>query len=266
MSVGRENIAVRAKYHPTIRRGFCLAVALLAFSVLLSLMLGLACARGPEVSDRGKEKLIEMRDPSEAARGKISLPVPSRDGGLSVEAAIAGRRSIRQFGDDPVTLGELSQLLWAAQGVTGKVGFKRAAPSAGAKYPMEIFVVAGRVEGLAPGVYWYVPSSHSINLIAAGDHRGELCDRALSQEWVREAPLSFVIAGVYERTMEKYEERGVRYVHIEVGAVAENIYLQAESLGLGTTFVGAFSDDDVRDLLRAEVSPLGIMPVGKPLR
>jgi SagB-type dehydrogenase family enzyme len=99
-------------------------------------------------------------------------------------------------------------------------------------------------------------------VIRRGDLRSELCDEALSQEWVKEAALSIVIAGVYEKTMEKYGERGIRYVHVEVGAVAENIYLQAETMGLGTTFVGAFSDDGVKKVLRIDAEPLGIMPVG----
>jgi SagB-type dehydrogenase family enzyme len=192
----------------------------------------------------------------------VPLPRPGKTGPLSVEEAISRRRSVRKFGDAPVLLSEVSQLLWAAQGITGEDGIKRAAPSAGAKYPLEIFVVAGGVDDLASGVYHYLPATHSLEVIRRGDLRSELCDEALSQEWVKEAALSIVIAGVYERTMEKYGERGIRYVHVEVGAVAENIYLQAEAMGLGTTFVGAFSDDGVKKVLRIDAEPLGIMPVG----
>ncbi len=245
------------------------AVAMLATFIVIVMALGVADAREPERADRSDtaiEKLFKVDRLHEATRGEIALPEPSRSGGLSVEAAIEGRRSVRTFTDDPVTLEQLSQLLWAAQGITDRDRFRRSAPSAGATYPIEIFVVAGRIDGLEPGVYWYVPSSHTINLISAGDRRPELSEQALSQSSVLNAPLSLVITGVYERTMEKYEERGVRYVHIEVGAVAENVYLQAESLGLGTVFVGSFSDDGVRDLLHAEVSPLGIMPLGVPAR
>jgi SagB-type dehydrogenase family enzyme len=244
-------------------------MSLLATVIVLVLAMGVSDAREPDRSDRSataREKLVSVEALPDASRGEIVLPAPSIDGGLSVEAAISGRRSVRGFTDDPVTLEHLSQLLWAAQGITDRERSRRAAPSAGAKYPMEIFVVAGRVGGLDPGVYWYVPSSHTINLLSAGDRRAELSEQALSQASVLNAPLSLVIAGVYERTMEKYEERGVRYVHIEVGSVAENVYLQAESLGLGTVFAGAFSDDGVRDLLHADVSPLGIMPVGVPAR
>lgn len=210
--------------------------------------------------------LNEAEPASESEIREILLPDPGERGPLSVEEAIGMRRSVRSFRDAPVLLSELSQLLWAAQGITGEDGFKRAAPSAGAKYPLEIYVVAGNVEDLMPGVYRYKPLDHSIELARRGDLRAELSEEALSQEWVETAALSLVIAGVYERTMEKYGERGVRYVHIEVGAVSENVYLQAEAVGLGTTLVGAFSDDGVKELLRIDAEPLGIMPIGVPMQ
>jgi len=193
----------------------------------------------------------------------ITLPAPALKGTLSVEAAIAGRRSVRGFSDAAITLRQLSQLLWAAQGITSEDGTRRAAPSAGAKYPMEVFVVAGKVEGLPAGVYRYVPKGHSLALLKKGDVREALCAEALSQQSVASAPASIVIAGVYERTRGKYGERAERYVHIEVGAVAENVYLEAESLGLATVFMGAFSDGGVREVVgTGEAEPLGIMPVG----
>jgi SagB-type dehydrogenase family enzyme len=205
-----------------------------------------------------RDKTAPVENPKE-----VALPEPSKSGQISVEGAIAARRSVREYGDDPVLLSQLSQILWAAQGITGERGFKRAAPSAGAKYPLEIFVAIGNVERLAPGLYRYKPETHSLSVARTGDVRRELCSEALSQECVRGAPLDVVIAADYERTMEKYGDRGVRYVHMEVGAVAENIYLQAESLGLGTVFVGAFSDGGVKKLLGVDdVEPLGIMPVG----
>jgi SagB-type dehydrogenase family enzyme len=192
----------------------------------------------------------------------VPLPSAGRGGPLSVEAAIERRRSVREFMDAPVLLGELAQLLWAAQGVTDEGTSRRAAPSAGAKYPIEIFVVAGDVTDLSAGVYHYRPDTHSLKLVRRGDFRGALSDEALSQEWIEEAALDIVIAAFYERTREKYGQRAERYVHIEVGAVAENVYLQSESLGLGTTFVGAFSDEGVKELLRIDAEPLGIMPIG----
>ncbi len=246
---------IRTRIH-SMRR----AVSIAAFVVALILLTGTP-AKVREITineDAPKsEEELKMAHPD-----VVPLPRPGKTGPLSVEEAISRRRSVRRFRDAPVLLTEVSQLLWAAQGITGEDGFKRAAPSAGAKYPMEIFVVAGKIDDLAPGVYRYVPGTHSLEVVRRGDLRSELCDEALSQEWVEEAALNIVIAGVYSRTTEKYGERGIRYVHIEVGAISENIYLQAETMGLGTTFVGAFSDEAVKKLLRIDAEPLGIMPVG----
>jgi SagB-type dehydrogenase family enzyme len=214
--------------------------------------------------------LFILGDPASAAESTaavagddISLPAPAKTGTLSVEAAIAQRRSVRELTESAVTLKQLSQLLWAAQGITDDKGLRRAAPSAGAKYPIEVFVVAGKVDGLAAGIYRYQPKTHSLALVKKGDVRPTLCDEAISQEWIKTAPLDLIITAVYERTMEKYGERGTRYVHIEVGAVAENVYLEAESLGLATTFVGAFLDDGVKKVLGlGDEAPLGVMPIG----
>jgi SagB-type dehydrogenase family enzyme len=215
--------------------------------------------------------LFILADPASAAQGDaaavaaddISLPAPAQTGTLSVEAAMAQRRSVRELTESAVTLNQLSQLLWAAQGITDEKGLKRTAPSAGAKYPIEIFIVAGKVDGLPAGIYRYRPQTHSLALVKSGDARAALCDEAVSQEWVRTAPLDLIITAVYERTRVKYGERAERYVHIEVGAVAENVYLQAESLGLATTFVGAFTDEGVKKVLGlGDEAPLGIMPIG----
>jgi len=153
----------------------------------------------------------EGAEPGGASAGSaISLPAPALKGTLSVEEAIAARRSVRSFGEAPLTLGQLSQLLWAAQGVTDESSGRRAAPSAGAKYPLEVFVVAGRVEGLPAGVYRYVPKGHTLTLVKRGDVRDALSAEALSQACVRSAPVSLVIAGVYARTRAKYGERAER--------------------------------------------------------
>jgi SagB-type dehydrogenase family enzyme len=246
------------RHMDSIRR----ALSVAAFVVALILLTGTpAKVREVTLKDDAPVSEEEIRS---THPDLVLLPKPGETGPLSVEEAIARRRSIREFKDASVLLAEVSQLLWAAQGVTGKHGY-RAAPSAGAKFPMEIFVVAGNVDDLPQGVYHYVPKTHALELVRRGDVRAELCDEALSQEWLEEAALDIVIGGVYSRTMEKYGERGIRYVHIEVGAVAENVYLQAVSLGLGTTFVGAFTDGAVRELLRMEgAQPFGIMPVGVP--
>jgi SagB-type dehydrogenase family enzyme len=195
----------------------------------------------------------------------IRLPPPKTSGNVSVEDTLARRRSVRAYADRPLSLAEVSQLLWAAQGVTGPDG-KRTAPSAGALYPMEISLVAGRVTGLDAGIYRYLPAAHSLRRIAAGDRRRAVAEAALWQEWVREAPAVIVIAGVVERTAKKYDPRAPRYVDIEAGAVAQNVNLQAVALGLGTVVVGAF--DDSRLAAAAALSsgerPLLVIPVGKP--
>lgn len=206
---------------------------------------------------------------------KISLPEPRTDGTVSVEKALHDRRSVREYKDEPLSLNDVSQLLWAAQGMTGKS--VRTSPSAGALYPLEIYVVAGRVNGLAPGVYRYQPGGHSLIKVRDGDQRDELYSAGIGQEPVKNAPVDIVIAGVYERTTGKYSSedrdkstgsvypRGVKYVHFEAGHAAQNIYLQAESLGLGAVAIGAFSDDEVKQALgiAEDERPLYIMPVGR---
>jgi SagB-type dehydrogenase family enzyme len=236
------------------------AASIAAFGLALILLTGMpGKVRELSLAEARAADVSEVRNPD-----LISLPSHGNTGTFTVENAIARRRSVRSFSHEPVLLSQLSQLLWSAQGITGENGVKRAAPSAGATYPLEIFVVAGNVEGLAPGVYHYLPSKNALEIMKRGDLRAELGDAALSQKSIGEAPLDIVIAAVYERTTGKYDERGNRYVHIEVGAVAENVYLQAEALGLGTTFMGAFSDEDVKSFLGTDAEPLGIMPVGVP--
>lgn len=206
----------------------------------------------------------------------ISLPEPSYDSNTSIEEAVHDRRSVREFKDAPLTLTEVSQLLWAAQGITGPGGL-RTAPSAGALYPLEVYVVAANVEGLMPGVYKYRPSGHKLIMVNKGDKRAELHDAALGQPSVKNGAIVIVISGIYERTTGKYNTpehdeptnasypRGVRYVHMEAGHSAQNVCLQAESLGLGTVTIGAFSDGDVKRIIGMpdEERPLYIMPVGK---
>lgn len=218
----------------------------------MALVLGLFLL-GCAVSSRlGEEEPLEVK-----------LPEPRPSGEMSVEEALAARRSVRSYQDEALSLTELAQLLWAAQGITAHWG-GRTAPSAGATYPLEVYAVVGEVIGLEAGVFHYRPDGHLFVRRTVGDLRGELASAALGQEWVREAPVSLVIAARYERTTRRYGERGVRYVHIEVGHAGQDIYLQAEALGLGTVIVGAFDDQDVKTLLGIEEEPLAIMPVGRP--
>ncbi|MCX6354663.1 MAG: SagB/ThcOx family dehydrogenase [Candidatus Aureabacteria bacterium] len=196
---------------------------------------------------------------------EISLPAPSLKGSLSLEEALAHRRSVREYKKDSLSPIEVSQILWAAQGITGaREGF-RTAPSAGATYPLEIYLVAGNVKGLSPGVYRYISRTHVLVRTLAGDVRAGLCDAALGQQWVKDAPATVVIAAVYARTVARYGSRARRYIDIEVGHSGQNVYLQAEALGLGTVAVGAFDDGEVKRVLglNKEEEPLYLMPLGK---
>ena len=196
--------------------------------------------------------------------GVIKLPEPVFEGGVSVERALLKRRSVRTFQDESLTLGEVSQILWAAQGVTNPRGF-RTAPSAGALFPLEIYVAIGNVNDLSPGVYRYIPLEHELEQVEIGDKRDQLSKAALGQSPVANAPVVFIICAVYERTTGKYGERGIRYVFMEAGHVSQNIYLQAASLNMGTVAIGAFRDPEIKDLINCKPNehPLYIMPLGK---
>lgn len=198
------------------------------------------------------------------ASSRIILPKPLFMGKISTEEALKRRRSIREYQDKPLTVQEISQLLWAAQGITGEYSI-RTAPSAGALYPIEIYLVAGRVDGLAAGIYRYHPKGHELLKVAEGDKRGELYLASLRQESLRDGAASVVIAAVYRRTTRKYGERGIMYVHYEVGGIAENIYLQSVSLDIGTVFLGAFDDEMVKKIVNMAEGedPLAIMPLGR---
>jgi len=181
---------------------------------------------------------------------------------------MARRRSIRHYGPNPMTLGSLSQMLWAAQGVTEQDGGFRTAPSAGALYPLEVYVVVrkDRVEGLPEGVYHYHPEGHILTLVREGDVSTELEAATWGQEIVKEAAATIVMTGVLSRTREKYGKRGTQYMFQESGHAAQNVFLQATALGIGTVVMGAFSEGAVRRVLGAEANerPLYVQPLGTP--
>ena len=200
---------------------------------------------------------------------QIQLPSPSQKGGMSLEEAIAERRSIRDFTPEPLSRLQLSQILWATQGITDTAWKCRTVPSAGETYPLEIFIVCGRngIEEIDDGIYHYNIDSHSLTLHYKGDVRLELARAGLVQYSIYEAPVAVVICALYERTLRRYgTTRGERYVHMEVGHAGQNIYLQAIALGLATVAIGAFRDEQVREVLRLDkqYKPLYIMPVGRP--
>jgi SagB-type dehydrogenase family enzyme len=197
----------------------------------------------------------------------IALPRPALDGKLSLEKALLSRRSVRDFKDQALTLSQLSQLLWAGQGITDPQGL-RTAPSAGALYPLEVYVVAGKVEGLPAGVYKYQVKGHQVVRMLSGDRRKEVARAALDQEALNQGAVVLLFTGVYERTSWKYAERAERYVAIEAGHAAQNVLLQATALGLGAVVIGAFQDEEVKKVasLQEDERPLLLIPVGVPSR
>ena len=198
----------------------------------------------------------------------MNLPPPKTTGTISVEQAVHQRRTVRSFSAHPLALDALSQLLWAAQGITGSRGGKRAAPSAGALYPMDVYAVTGEggIDSLGAGVYHYVPGEHALSLIARGDLRMAIAKAALSQQWMIQAPLNLVITAEYARVGRKYGRRAQRYAMIEAGHIGQNVFLQAEALGLKAGIVGAFQDADLIQVLQIPGAhePLLAMPVGYP--
>ena len=193
-------------------------------------------------------------------------PDPIRDGDVSLERTSHPSRTVRSFDGKALTLMQFSQLLWAAQGTTDKGGFKRAAASAGALYPMDIYGAVGGdcIEGLDPGVYRYGPSDHSIYLVRGGDVRRDIAVASLGQMWMSYAPTTVVITAEYSRITGKYGQRGVRYAVVEAGHVGQNIFLQSEAMGLAAGIVGAFEDQKVTKVLGIKEThePLLLMPVG----
>lgn len=196
-----------------------------------------------------------------ATRETIDLPAPALKGTASLEEALAGRRSRRRFGPGDLERAQVAQLLWAAQGVNRSENGRRTAPSAGALYPLELYVVD------ANGVFRYLPGVHELEERSVADKRRELAEAALGQGALRRAPVVFVIAAVYTRTSRKYGvERGARYVHMEAGHAAQNLLLQATALGLDSVPIGAFHDAEVQAVLGlpGDHAPLYLIPVGRP--
>jgi len=207
--------------------------------------------QSPFLSNSGKEEII--------------LPEPSKKSYLSVEEAIFKRRSVRDYKSEPLSLKEISQIVWAAQGITDPSSGGRTAPSAGALYPLKVYV-AGEIKGLEMGIYEYNPSNHSLIKIGDKDIRKKLAAAAYNQVYVEKAPVDVIFTGIYEIIAKKYgTERAPRYTHMEVGHAAQNVYLQAESLNLGTVVVGGFETEEVKKILKLppEEEPLYIMPIGK---
>jgi len=186
-----------------------------------------------------------------------TLPKPNQDGSISLEKAIAARRSRRDFLPKGLTLEQISQLTWAAQGQEAYSHY-RTAPSAGATYPLELFIVTG------DGLFHYLPAKHSLEKLIDQDLRAALASAALGQDFIEAAPLTLVFAAQFSRTTGRYGQRGIRYVYMEAGHAAQNVHLQAEALGLGSVAVGAFDDASVSKVLSLPdyLEPLYMVAVG----
>ncbi len=197
----------------------------------------------------------------------FQLPPPKKRGEVSLEEAMTRRRTVRSFLPNAIDLSELSQLLWSANGLVDPSG-RRTIPSAGALYPLEVYVAVGQggVKGLEGGVYRYVIEDHALKKTLNGDVRKALAQASLWQMWMADAPITCVLCAEYRRTTVKYRERGLRYVMMEVGHAAQNLFLQAVCLGLGAGIVGAFYDEEVKSVLGLpeDHEPLLLMPVGHP--
>jgi SagB-type dehydrogenase family enzyme len=177
-------------------------------------------------------------------------PLDYQDG-RPIWEVIAQRRSIREFSRQPITFSELSQLIWATQGITSRAwGFEfRATPSAGALYPIETYIVVNRVEEISPGIYHYNMKEAKLSLLKEGDFGSDLCQAGLDQEMLEEAACVFIWTAIVERSKWKYRERAYRYIYMDVGHIGQNLYLAATALNLGCCTVGAFFDEEVDRLL-----------------
>lgn len=196
----------------------------------------------------------------------VPLPPPRSTGDRSFEEVLNKRRSIREFADPSPSAENIGQLAWAAQGITDDKKGLRVAPSAGAIYPMEVYLLVSGIADIPDGIYLYRNRDHSLQLIAEGDLRRELYSAALSQDAIIKSPVVMVLTGDLHRTEQQYGQRALRYLFLEAGHMAQNVYLQATAMDIGTVVIGSFVDQGVRQVLQIDKNeiPLYIMPVGIP--
>ena len=210
--------------------------------------------------------LLALMPPlARAQQPAVRLPEPRRQGAMSLDAALAARRSTRALSRDSLDLADVSQLLWATDGIN-RPDAHRTAPAAGGIFALELYVVAARVRGLPAGVYHYRQAGHLLETIATGERLQVITDSATHQGWQADAAVAVVFASDYSRLGGRFRDRAQRYVPMEVGFAAQNLYLEVAALGLGTTFAGSFPDSVMARLvgLPAGLTPMGIMPVGRP--
>ncbi|MFO8001827.1 MAG: SagB/ThcOx family dehydrogenase [Marinilabilia sp.] len=235
-------------------------IRFLSTTIAFMLLAGISAEEtlSPDVEPTKTEKMAPEEE-------KIKLPEPEKESSTSIEESLLQRRSVRQYKDEPLKLTDVSQLLWAAQGITDSNRGFRTAPSAGALYPLEVYILIDDAVDLEKGVYKYYPGDHMLKMVKEGRLNQPLQEAALGQSPISDAAAVLVFSAVYERTTGKYHDRGIRYVHMEAGHAAQNVYLQAVSLDLGMVVIGAFDDNSVRNVMNMpeEEDPLYIIPVGQ---
>jgi SagB-type dehydrogenase family enzyme len=235
---------------------------LISISLLILVLLVPACT-SPVASNAAVSsppKAVENgAAASQGTQTAVKLPDPRLKSDVSLEEALSNRRSIRSYSGAPLTLGEVSQLLWAGQGITDSKG-GRTAPSAVASYPLTLYLVAGKVEGLDPGIYAYQPAGHELAKVKDGDLREALG----SQNTIKTGAIDIVIAANYDK-VKRFGDNGQKWVYLEGGHVAQNICLEATVLNLGTVTVGGFTEDQVKNAigLTGNTGILYVLPVGK---
>jgi len=200
----------------------------------------------------------------EYIKGEIKLPKPSLKGTKSIEELIYNRRSIRNYSKKPLKLKDVSQLLWAAGGITidGITGATKSYPSAGALYPIDFYLVAYNIENLSKGVYKYLPEEHKLKIVFSGDLSKSLYEACYYQECIKDSAAVIVYACDYSKVEIRYGKRGsIRYAHMDIGHSAQNLYLQAEALNIGTVAIGAFDDNKVEKVLNIK-NVLYLLPIG----
>jgi SagB-type dehydrogenase family enzyme len=182
---------------------------------------------------------------------RVDLPEPRLETGLRTEEAIARRRSVRAYGSRSLSLDELSRVLFLTSGISADRwgNARRTAPSSGALYPVEVYAVVHRVDGLDPGVYHYAYREHALELVRAGDHRQAVVEQGIGQEFLGQCGMVLFLTQILQRMRPKYQDRSYRYGLLEAGHIGENAYLAATSAGLGACGIGAFMDDQVNGML-----------------
>ncbi len=247
-------------------KAYCRQLLMALFVLLAALSVSACQLEAPKEEAVDKEKETAEMDQNHKVGETLSLPDPEEVGEITLEETLSQRTSSRNFSGTPLSLQEIGQLAWAAQGIgksqDGITGATRTAPSAGGTHPLVVYVVAGEMEELDAGIYRYHTGGHELERVVGDDKRGALAAASLNQDFISEAPVTLVVAARYEATTRAYGDRGERYVKMEAGHAGQNLCLQAEALGMGCVVVGAFDDQEIKNILRTDTSPLSVIPIG----